>query len=230
MKNINIRISKSNNDKQRIEETSKKINTRNIFENNCFWLLIKAYLIVYSEKKYDHTLWNEDTYSANICREMKRLQREEKYNYFVHTQIPKYDEDFYKGIKKDTSYFYDIFICGFSFNIELELLFGFEAKILCEKDYLKKRSYNLVSEYVSSTGMDKFVKNLYKERGCMVGYVIQGKPDNIVENINNRLIKNNRDNEILQKIHKLFDYNYCYETEHNSLNYKIKHIMLLFNY
>jgi hypothetical protein len=230
MKGISSRVTKSTEDKKRIDKIAKISKARHKFEQNCFWLLLSGYQSVYAKKDYNHDVWEENTYSANIVREMERLDRNDKrFGYYYNSQTPEYTEDFYKGIIKNTSRFYDFSVHFVTLENSKELIFGFEAKLITENDYLKKKAWDLRNEYISERGFQKFTAKLYKERGCMVAYVLEGKPKVIVDKINEMLENRDRKNDILKPEKTVNGCDFCYKTNHDSLDYPLMHFLLLFD-
>jgi hypothetical protein len=83
--------------------------------------------------------------------------------------------------------------------------FFIEAKNLIENDCLKaNRKTNLSASYLTKryieTGIDNFVSGKYPPKGCLVGYVLNGMPLNIVQKINSNLECRNREEEKLYQI------------------------------
>ncbi|MBV5313020.1 MAG: hypothetical protein JZU47_06970 [Prolixibacteraceae bacterium] len=107
-----------------------------------------------------------------------------------------------------------------------------EAKNLIENDCFKKgRKTKILADslhkrYVE-TGIDNFVSGKYPEKGCLVGYILQGSPENIVPMINSYLMNRFNSGEILLKVqNENPNLDYCFRSIHGNL--PIKHYFLVF--
>ena len=111
--------------------------------------------------------------------------------------------------------------------------FFIEAKNLIENDCFKAGiktkvyAHKLHERYIE-TGIDNFVSGKYPSKGCLVGYVLEGMPDNIILKINSNLKTRNRQQEKLYKIETnilALEYTFCSTHEDFLLN----HYFLKFN-
>lgn len=106
--------------------------------------------------------------------------------------------------------------------------FFIEAKNLIENDCFKKNRKNKVSandltkRYIK-TGIDNFASGKYPSNGCLVGYVLQGNPENIVSKINSSL----PDHQQLLKTESNLILHHSYYSVHQAIS--IKHFFLDFN-
>lgn len=109
-----------------------------------------------------------------------------------------------------------------------------EAKNLIENNCTKqgrksKLSAKKIQERYISTGIDHFISGEYPSNGCMLGYIIEGTPTRIVENINEILLQATRSDETLKK--KKLDIPYleeAYISVHLN-NYVLHHYFLQFS-
>ncbi|MEO6704263.1 MAG: hypothetical protein ABIN04_00245, partial [Ginsengibacter sp.] len=106
-----------------------------------------------------------------------------------------------------------------------------EAKLLVENNFLRLRPKFLAKEYVGDKGMNKYISGIYKQQGCMLGYIVEGKIEKIVEKINNEVIYFFDSNQILSKYTSSnFVHNGIYRSFHKEgLKYPMFHLMLDFN-
>ena len=94
-----------------------------------------------------------------------------------------------------------------------------------------RKSKFLIEEYVGDAGMNKYISGLYKQRGCMVGYIVEGEINKIIAKINKqiesifdttqKLAKENSSNFIHKEIYK--------SIHKGKLKYAMFHLMLDFN-
>lgn len=100
----------------------------------------------------------------------------------------------------------------------------------CTKQGRKsKLSAKKIQERYISTGIDHFISGEYPFNGCMLGYIIEGTPTRIVENINEILLQATRSDETLKK--KKLDIPYleeAYISVHLN-NYVLHHYFLQFS-
>jgi hypothetical protein len=189
---------------------------RNAFEQNCFRLIIEAHQTSLTEKVIQLD-WNENDISYELYEKMETNPlRIEKYKIHISTEfrIPK---DVIK-IKGFADKLPRIDLRMSHFALEEELKCFFEAKRLKEKDSGLKRAY--ISE-----GMDRFILEKYPI-GCMLGYLLEGEPDETRKGINRLLEKDIRYSEILHhKPNKLFQF--YYESNHSKIGI-LKHIIFDF--
>ena len=112
--------------------------------------------------------------------------------------------------------------------------YGIEGKVLVEADWKTRRASPLRSRYVD-TGIDNFVSGRYSPvvpRGCIVGYVVWGKPFAVASQINHLLEKRERASEALLGQHEINGCSDCYESEHvrqtDAAKLKLQHVLLPF--
>ncbi len=76
------------------------------------------------------------------------------------------------------------------------------------------------------TGIDSYLSGKYPSNGCLIGYILQGKIDNIISCLNDCLCNANRTSEILkQQCLGIDKFDSCYVSIHDK-SYSIKHLML----
>ncbi len=137
----------------------------------------------------------------------------------IHLERENYldGEEIYAGIlDADKSPRIDIKYSVWSSDVEIE--FYMEAKNLAENSWKKNSSnttvdaYKLRKRYVE-TGIDNFTDGRYAN-GCLLGYVLEGSSQTIVELINQIIMSDNRKDEILSK-HASYGIDYHYISKHN---------------
>jgi hypothetical protein len=105
----------------------------------------------------------------------------------------------------------------------------FEAKNLYESDFTKSGNKTAVNSksyqqrYIN-TGIQNFINGRYPQ-GCLVGYVLEGNPENIADKINDLLKSASRNVECLKKINAEGKIQFCYESTHTG-----KHLSSLTHY
>ncbi|MBN1186824.1 MAG: hypothetical protein JXB49_31390 [Bacteroidales bacterium] len=109
--------------------------------------------------------------------------------------------------------------------------YGIEAKILVENDTGSRKASQLVKEYISDAGMGKYINGIYKGRGCMVAYILNGSISSIVIKINEEIKSNLDQTQCLSKATDLqYIYNEIFQSTHKpNLQHFLYHIMLDFN-
>lgn len=124
---------------------------------------------------------------------------------------------------------FDIFFENWDYKNSVH--FGFEAKILVEKNIPKRNAKNLIKKYISDEGMGKFLNKIYETQGCMVGYIVSGDVTKIIEMINDEIRKVMTPNQILVKSvdAKIANPN-TYISEHLPvLDFSLYHLMFKFH-
>jgi hypothetical protein len=188
---------------------------RDAFEQKCFQLIIDAYRISISEKNIQLD-WDENDISAELQRHLKENQLRIKWRVStnVESHIPK---DVHK-VKGFSSKFPRIDFRLTSFISTHEYEYFFEAKNLRQNDSALKRRY-------IDTGINNFVSKKY-ENGSLIGYLLEGNTNEIIENINHLLEKDKRNTETLKlKSNMLLDS--YYESSHSGIGI-LKHLIFDF--
>ena len=188
---------------------------RKAFEEDCIELIVNAYNLAITEKKYQ-TDWLENDFSELLgyyvnesqlslekgitCKTEKKLLSETNYQVKGFAdKLPRIDFVYFKIWQKQRFHCY------------------MEAKRLKENDSGLKRAY--INE-----GMDRYISGKYAF-GCMLGYLLEGNLNKTIEGINFLLTKAYRKTENLSlKPTKLLST--FYESNH-SIG-KLKHILFDF--
>lgn len=186
------------------------------FEDDCVELIINAYFIAKSEKKYKNN-WIENDFSELLSHYMNESQLSLDKGITCKTEnklltetdnqpkgfadkLPRIDFVYFKSWKKQRFHCY------------------MEAKRLKEKDSSLKGAY--IKE-----GMNRFIFEKYPV-GCMLGYLLEGKIDETIKGINSLLEKDKRNTEVLNlKSEKILKS--IYESNHSGIG-KLKHLIFDF--
>lgn len=199
------------------------------FQAQVFDLISLAYNTIRTpgaiKKNTDETL-----ISIQLFHALNVVSSKEDIPLTVIIENPEITDQISRGIKRlITAKRYDIFFE--SWNSKYSVVFGIEAKLLIENDFRGRIVSTLVREYVSDTGMGKYINGLYKRRGCMIGYVIEGDIANIVVKINNQIQKVFSKKQYVKKdISLKYKHKEIYKSQHKGkLNYNLYHLMLDFN-
>lgn len=189
---------------------------RKAFEEDCIELIINAYNLAFTEKKFQ-TDWLENDFSELLgyyvnesqlslekgitCKTEKKLLSGTKNQLKGFAdKLPRIDFVYFKIWKKQRFQCY------------------MEAKRLKEKDSKLKRAY--IDE-----GMERYISEKYP-LGCMLGYLIEGEIGKTVIGINSLLTKDKRSTETLNPIsHKLLKS--YYESSHSNIG-TLKHLIFSF--
>lgn len=186
------------------------------FEEDCIELIVNAYNVAITEKKYQAN-WFENDFSELLGNYVNESQLSIKKGITCKTEnkllseignqvrgfadrLPRIDFVYFKIWKKQRVHCF------------------MEAKRLKENDSELKRAY--INE-----GMDRFISEKYP-LGCMVGYLLEGNTDKTVKAINTLLEKDKRNTETINfKSNKLLKT--YYESNHSNIG-TLKHIIFSF--
>jgi hypothetical protein len=201
------------------------------FEWQCISLLFDAYLFVKSNYRIDIDC-EEEYISAVLFDYIDKSQQAIKWQIDITTEYRIYKNEVLKKKKTvKTAPRIDLRFCGWKNNTKLTC--SVEAKNLIETDTVKKGRKSKISagylhkRYID-TGIDNYVSGRYPSNGCLVGYILQGKTENIIGCINQHLQNCSRVPEILiRQSFELPNIDLSYLSKHaNELT--IKHLMFDF--
>lgn len=199
------------------------------FEAQLFELIEKAYSAIKTSEPIGKNV-DEPSISISLYEALRNLRVLNSIPVTVTLERVEITDDISSGIlKPKSSKKYDIYFENWNSKSHVE--YGIEAKLLIENNFMNKVAKTLIREYVGDAGMQKFINGLYKKRGCMVGYVIEGEVGNIVIEINKEIEKILDKNQCLSKDNsKRFNHTDIYKSNHpNKLRYTLHHLMLAFN-
>lgn len=211
------------------------------FVNKCHKLLINGYYQILSDGMCLTELEEEDI-SARLIGCMEKLPEANISKIDIVPEARYYTEEIKNGkFHAKQASKPDIRLCCWKkargWSSPKKILYYIEAKNISEKDWIKSdgssvSAYHYRRRYID-TGIDNYISGHYPE-GCIVGYIVNGVPDNIVSGINNLLCRENSDRvtEVIRDKHTFEAYPYCYISYHkNSLkkDIAIKHFLLVFS-
>lgn len=198
---------------------------RNQFEENCTKLLLESYEILKINQGVREL--SENNITSQLVGIMKDIPQRLILNISINRESYLDSDEIYKGLKEaNESSRIDIKYSTWNSNSEYE--YFMEAKNLSENNWKRQNdntsinANRLLLRYVE-TGINHFVNGKYPQ-GCLLGYVLEGKPKNIIKKINDYLISIGRDKEKLEKI-KGYRYDSRYPVNSQLI---LKHYLLSF--
>ena len=202
------------------------------FETACLWIMTEAFKQMKREKRYDVT-WKETCFSACLIGYMQKIRHENDIALRIDPESHLYREEMLNCIEDpDTAPRIDIKISGGW--VHENVYYGIEGKILVENDWRKRDASYLRHRYIA-TGIDNFVNGRYSDkmnRGCMAGYVVQGRASEIASKINNLLIRGGRDKEKMINPHSINGCLDCCQSKHtrttDNKEIELCHVFLTF--
>ncbi len=173
------------------------------FETNCLSLFGEAYTHI--NNTLNITIdWEEENISANFFDYIDKSERAIGLNINISDEHRLYYQNILSGqtTAKSASRI-DFRLTTNWTQAKMRCQFYIEAKNLIEDDCIKKGRKSKLNakknhERYVNTGIDSFISDKYPQNGCLIGYVLQGNPDNIVAKINSTLDTSNRNSENLK--------------------------------
>lgn len=201
------------------------------YERICLRILIGAYQVVYSKKQYELD-WEEDQFTEWLIVEMKKHNLTSKHRLHIYSQsLIRKDELPINDNHPKISPKIDIGFWNWERN-QNPCEYFIEAKNLSLESWQKKTgaavsSTHYMNRYIE-TGICNFTTARYVN-GSLVGYVLNGDIEPIVQKLNERLAEPQRLKCIFEN-YNIEDYPYIYSSEHPVENFsiKIKHVFLSF--
>ncbi|HEY5589687.1 MAG TPA: hypothetical protein VIK55_01595 [Paludibacter sp.] len=217
-----------------ILEDSIKREFEDSFENNCLTLFGEAYK--YIRENSDITIdWDEENISANFFNYIDKSEKAIGLNINISDECRLYYDIILKGkIPAKKAPRIDFRLTTNWLEEKKRLEYFVEAKNLIESDCYKSGRKAKISaqekhERYINTGIDNFISGRYPQKGCIVGYVLQGEPNKIVNKINAYLQQCNRTSEYLYSMESTIqNLEFCYQSSHEN-EIRIKHFLLKFS-
>ena len=202
------------------------------FENACLCIMTEAFKRMKQERHYDLT-WKETCFSACLVGYMRKIRHEKDIALRIDPESHLYREEMLNCTEDpDTAPRIDIKISGGW--VHEDAYYGIEGKILVENDWGTRTASDSRRRYIA-TGIDNFVNGRYSDkmdRGCMVGYVVQGRASEIASKINNLLIRDGRNKEKMMNPHPINGCSDCCQSKHtrttDNTEIKLHHVFLTF--
>ncbi|MBF0577166.1 hypothetical protein [Dysgonomonas sp. GY617] len=198
--------------------------TLQILERRCLTLLSEGYCVTKSKGNISID-WEEEDISKELLLSLNTNRKRLEWQIDI---IPEYRIYKNNGIAAKCASRIDFRFSDWTRN---QWEYFAEAKNLIEVDSFKVGRETKVSaiklhkRYIE-TGIDNYVSDKYPSNGCLIGYILQGKIDNIISCLNDCLCNANRVSEILRQQCLGIDVvDSCYVSIHDN-NHRIKHLML----
>lgn len=198
------------------------------FQIDVLNLLSEAYQIIKTSEKFSGKL-DETQMSVSLFDACCIISDKNESNCWIAPEYHELTDEIRSGKKKAiTAKRFDIYFGNWSTSKRVE--YGIEAKLLVENDFMGRKSKKLIEEYVGDAGMNKYVSGIYKKRGCMVGYIVEGNISNIVDKINVHIESVFDSSQKLLKEEEItFNHKEVYKSSHRELHFSLFHLMLDFN-
>jgi hypothetical protein len=191
------------------------IDTVNLsFEIKCFEVLIKSYHTCLQRKIYSKD-WEEKTFSSHLVSLMKKCKLALKYNFTITKEEELEDDEIdigLKSAKKENPI--DIRFHNIWQNLRLD--YNVEAKNISASLWKKAKGSKVDAstqqkEYITE-GIYRFLTGHFKDKkGCMLGYLVNGKLDDVISKVNVKINSQKSNNEIINlststsKNHPIFE-------------------------
>ncbi|MFY1048131.1 hypothetical protein [Chryseobacterium sp. GP-SGM7] len=197
------------------------------FELKCLRLLIQSFGSAIEENLL--TLeWEEESISAHIVKHLRNF----KSGFIINYEVPLVEEDVYSAKKRvKNSNRIDIFFQKNQWNQKEYLEYHVEAKNISSSEWKKSTGTKVnasqqQTEYITK-GIERFLIGHFKNKnGCLLGYVVNGKLDEILLKINSKIELNKSKSEIISFKDEVIDNHKIYQSCHSQRN--VKH--LFFDY
>ncbi len=206
-------------------------------EDISFKILIEAYRVLIESNQYDLD-WEEEQINQQLVVYMRKSKIRNKYQLTIGLERKLFNENELPIQNNNPKKLprIDINIVSWSFQENSELEYFFEAKNLYENDYGKKIASAYINRYID-TGIENFRIDRYNN-GSIIGYILNGDIDNIIEKLNIQLKKDRKNkNKVVNYLSAIEKKNYIkgfdcyYESKHLDLSKEemlVKHIFLKF--
>ena len=202
------------------------------FETNCLSLFGEAYTHINNNLNITVD-WEEENISANFFDYIDKSERAIELNINISDEHRLYYRNILSGQSKaKTASRIDFRLTTNWIQAKKRCDFFIEAKNLIENDSIKKGRKSKINakknERYINTGIDSFISDKYPRNGCLIGYVLQGIPENIVNKINLVLNLTNRNTENLkQQICQIENLSLFYLSNHENQR-ELKHYLIKF--
>lgn len=194
-----------------ISEHNKPVNTctldndivlklYNDVKNHCAEIIEQGYQSYLSDTS---KIFSEDetVISAGIYDNIEMIIDKDELPLYIAVELHQYTTPIKKGkTNPNKAKRFDLHFTNFSYKPRIK--FGIEAKLIAEANTSRKRAAFLINEYVEDAGMGKFIKGIYEDDGFMLGYILNGTTEKIIENINLKITSTYSSNEQISKNQK----------------------------
>lgn len=187
------------------------------FELKCIEVLIKSYYTSIKESKVSCD-WEEKTFSSHLVSLMKKCEIALKYNLIITKEEELEDDDIDNGLKsaKEANPI-DIRLHKIWSNSRLD--YNIEAKNISSVEWNKSTGTKVnasqqQTEYITK-GIERFLTGHFNDKkGCMLGYIVNGKLDELLKKINSKIESQKRESETINFKELLIHNNKVYESYH----------------
>lgn len=192
-------------------------------KQDCIELIESGYknYLIDTEKIFSE---DETIITAGLYDHIDKVIDEVDLPFIIVPEFHQYTNEIKKGkVNPNTAKRFDLLLTHFQYKPRLK--FGVEAKLLAETNTATKNATTLIREYVENAGMGKFINRIYEEDGFMLGYILNGEKEQIVQKINLKITNtySNKEHLIKHKNHYLSTYIL------NKKQKEIHHILLFFS-
>ncbi|MFT4071907.1 MAG: hypothetical protein QM654_08325 [Dysgonamonadaceae bacterium] len=200
--------------------------TLQILERRCLILLSEGYGATKSNGNISID-WEEEDISKELLLSLNTNRKRLEWQIDIVPEYRIYKND---GTSAKSAARIDFRFSSWNIN---QWEYYAEAKNLIEADSFKvgrktKISATKLHKRYIETGVDNYLSGKYPQPGCLIGYILQGKTENIVSILNTYLCNLNRKTEALQPQDlDLINFNSYYISFHNNSPF-IKHLMFDF--
>lgn len=170
--------------------------TVQILEKRCLTLLSEGYYVTKSNRKVSID-WEEEDISKELLLSLNTNKKRLEWQIDIIPEYRLYKND---GVAAKNAARIDFRFFGWTTT---QWEYFAEAKNLIEVDSFKagrktKISATKLHKRYIETGIDNYLSGKYPQNGCIIGYILQGKTENIVSMINMCLCNSDRKTEALQ--------------------------------
>lgn len=206
----------------------------NSFRANCLILIGEAYKWL-NDTKSVSVDWSEETISANVFTHIDESEKAIVWNINISDECRRYNQDILNNKKSAKSApRIDLKLTTNWSDAKKRVSYFVEAKNLIEIDCVKQgRSSKLIAKKIHeryiSTGIDHFISGHYPANGCMLGYILEGTAEGVVERLNTILSNLTRTDEGLVKVISNVPHIEDTYTSMHASNYTLCHYFLQFS-
>lgn len=200
--------------------------TLQILERRCLILLSEGYYVIKSNGNISID-WEEEDISKELLLSLETNSKRLEWQIDIIPEYRIYKND---GNSAKSAARIDFRFSGWTIN---QWEYYAEAKNLIEIDSFKvgrktKISAIKLHERYIETGIGNYLSGKYPQHGCLVGYILQGRVENIISMLNTCLCNLKREAEVLHSQDLDFMYlNSYYISSHDDFTF-IKHLMFDF--
>lgn len=161
---------------------------KNSFIQMCLEIIIEGYNETIKPGEYN-TDWEEDNLTAQLILQMEKLRVVRKNQISINAQSPIYSTEMKsEGVSSKRAPVIDLKLSTWDSDIEHQ--YFFEAKNLSERNWTKANGASVSATYYINRYIDTGIKNFISGRysnGSIIGYVVQGKTESILNKINTKI-------------------------------------------